>query len=308
MYLRFTTSKEYYEAFPHPRNVFGSRDFIALNTPRAEAVRYIIGYDDKGAPRLGMIAGLRDGEWHCPFSAPFGEIAYRKPQSLEHIYDFMVELARRFAPAPLDITLPPEIYDPAMLSKVAGVIVNLGPARLRMEYNYHYPLSQFPEFRSHLDAAFRNHFNHALAEGFELEKTEDTERVYGIIAANRAHRGYPLAMSLEQVRATLDVVKADLFVLRHPEGDTASALIYHTAPGIAQVIYWGDCPGHDKARPMNILPYFVLRYYADHQPDIHTLDIGPASSEGIPNPGLCHYKEAFGCRCSLKLVARLVEN
>lgn len=308
MYLRFTTAKEYYSSFPESLTVFGSQAFVSLNAGRASALAFAIGYDDKDAPRLGIVLGMKDGEWHCPFSAPFGEIAYRKPQSLEHIYDFLVELVRRLAPAPLNLTLPPEIYDRTMGAKIAGVVANLAPQRLRMEYNYHYPLEQLPDFRSHLDAAFRNHFNHALGEGFELEKTDDLTRVYNIIKANRDHRGYPLAMTLEQVRATIEIVAADLFVLRHPRGDAAAALIYHTAPGIRQVIYWGDFPGYDKARPMNILPYLILRHYADNQPDVHTLDIGPASTDGIPNTGLCRYKEAFGCRCGLKTVAHLIEN
>ena len=308
MYLRFTSSKEYYEAFPKAHNVFDSKEFVSLNASRAEPVRFAVGYDEKLTPRLGLVVGMKDGEWYAPFSAPFSAPAYNRPQALEHIYDFILELVRNLSPDPLNITLPPAVYDPMMLNKIAGVIVNLTPAKIRVEYNYHYPLSQFPEFRSGLDAGFRNHFNHALNEGFELEKTLDTERVYNIIAANRAHRGYPLAMSLEQVKETIAVVPADLFVLKHPSGDAASALVYHTAPGIAQVIYWGDMPGHEKSRPMNILPYLVLKYYSDNRPDIRILDIGPASTGGIPNTGLCRYKEAFGCRCSLKLVARLVEN
>lgn len=308
MYIRFTSSKEYYECFPKAKNVYGTQAFVALNADRVQAVRFVIGYDDNAAPRLGAVLGLKGEEWYCPFSAPFGEIAYRKPQALEHIYDFVVEVVRQVAPKPLHLTLPPDFYDPRMLSKISGVVVNLAPERLRMEYNYHYPMELFSDFRAHLDPAFRNHFNHALGEGFALEKTDDLELVYGIIAANRAHRGYPLAMSQEQVKATLDVVKADMFALRHPQGYAASALVYHSAPGIAQVIYWGDAPGLEKARPMNILPYLVLKYYAENRPDIRILDIGPASTEGIPNTGLCRYKEAFGCLCTLKLVVRLAEN
>ncbi len=308
MYVHFTSSKDFFGIFPQSRCVFGSKEFTLLNADKAEAVSYAVGYDEKMAPRLGLILGYREGEWRAPFSAPFAEVAYNRPQALEHIYDFLVELVRQLAPSPLCITLAPGFYDPAMLPKVAGVITNLAPDKLRVEYNYHYPLSQFPDFRANLDAGFRNHFNHALGEDFELEKTCDIERTYNIIAANRAHRGYPLAMSLDQVRETLEVVPADMFVLRHGPDDAAAALIYHTTPTIAQVIYWGDSPGHEKARPMNILPYLVLKYYAENQPDIRILDIGPASSAGIPNTGLCRYKEAFGCRCELKLVARLIEN
>lgn len=132
MYLRFTTAKEYYSSFPESLTVFGSQAFVSLNAGRASALAFAIGYDDKDAPRLGIVLGMKDGEWHCPFSAPFGEIAYRKPQSLEHIYDFLVELVRRLAPAPLNLTLPPEIYDRTMGAKIAGVVANLAPQRLRI--------------------------------------------------------------------------------------------------------------------------------------------------------------------------------
>lgn len=308
MYIQFTTSGQFYRAFPTVRCAFGSKKFIELNSGKAEPVRYAVGCDDNGGQRLGLVIGYRDGAWHAPFSAPFAEIAYRKPQALEHVYDFLLELTRQLAPSPLCLTLPPAIYDPVMVPKVAGVAANLEPDKLRFEYNYHYPLSRFADFRTFLDPSFRNHFNHALREGFTLEHTADLDRAYAIIRANRRHRGYPLAMSLQQVRETLEILTADLFVLEHPDGDAASAIIYHSAPGIAQVIYWGDSPGFEKARPMNILPYLVLKYYADNCPDIRILDIGPASTYGIPNTGLCRYKEAFGCLTELKLVARFAEN
>ena len=304
MYIQFTTSRLYHEAFPTARCVYGTAEFTALVAPRAEAVIHAVGSDDGEHPRLGLILGLREGAWMAPFSAPFAELAYRKPQALEHIYDFFTELHHQLGEAPLRVTLPPAVYDPAMIPKAAGTLANLPGARAAWDYNYHYPLSRAADFPRWLEAAFRNHYNFASRQGFTLEDTP-IARAYAVIAANRAHRGYPLAMSQEQVERTAEVVPVLALTLTSAAGDAASAIVYHTSPAVAQVIYWGDSPEHTHLRPMNILPLLVARRVKEVWPQAETLDIGPASTLGVPNAGLCRYKEAFGCLPQLKLTVTL---
>ncbi len=304
MYLQFTSASRFFEAFPAPRTVFGSQQFNELVAPRAEAVRYVVGSDDGLHPRLGLIIGMKQGQWHAPFSAPFAELAYRKPQALEHIYDFFTELQHQLCDTPLTVTLAPPFYDPAMIPKAAGTLANLPDARAAWDYNYHYPLERAESFASWLEPAFRNHYNFASRQGFTLEHS-DIARAYAVIAANRAHRGYPLAMSLEQVEATARVVPILALTMSCPEGDAASAIIYRTSPTVAQVVYWGDAPECTHLRPMNILPLLAARAVKEHWPQTEILDIGPASTAGIPNSGLCRYKEAFGCLPTLKLTVKI---
>lgn len=299
--VRMVTQDRYYQSFPSCRLPYSTKAFVDVNAAKAQAVRHFVSYDEKGAPRLGIILGYRDGKWLAPFSAPFAEIAYSKPQSLERIYDFLSELADLLQGAELQITLPPAFYDPQMLPAMHGVLANFAKKAV-WDYNYHLPVSNADEFYSTLNHQARKNYNHAIRHGFAFEKTEDTARAYAVIQANRNAHGYPLAMGIEQIRQTVAPgpggVCADFFVMSLEGEDVAAAMVYRISAEIAQVVYWGDAPGHSGKRPMNILPKFLLGHY--RAAGVKILDIGPSSTAGIPNLGLCRFKESIGCKLTLK--------
>lgn len=300
MIVRLLDPDAFFQAFPHERTIYGGRAFLELNASRADAVRHFAGYDQKGTPRLGIVLGYRQGRWLAPYSAPFGEIACNRPQSIETVYDFVSELADMLEDHSISITLAPAFYDAEMLPKEHAVLGNFADKTV-LDINYHYPLSRYDDFEAHLSRAARKNFHNAMRQGFEFEKTDDVARAYAVIKANRESKGYPLAMSLEQVQATVapaGPVKADFFVMCKDGDDVAAAMVYHAAPGIAQVIYWGDAPGFSAMRPMNALPFFLLGHY--RREGFEIVDIGPSSTNGVPNPGLCDFKESLGCLPSVK--------
>lgn len=55
-------------------------------------------------------------------------------------------------------------------------------------------------------------------------------------------------------------------------------------------------------RPMNYLAYQLYMYYA--KKGIRILNIGPSLEKGIPNYGLCSYKESIGCVAGSKYTYR----
>ena len=297
MIIRIVSPDEYFSAFPKSRNVFGSRSFVEITPGKAEAIRFFIGIDDENTtPRFGLIAGLKNGEWHAPYSAPFAEVAYSKPQHLEHIYDFISELTD-FLGAPLHITLPPIFYDEDMLPEITGIFANYAN-RVIFDFDYFYPTSEFTKYRESLESTPRYNLNKAQRTHFVFEKTSNLDKAYEVIRINRETHGYYLAMSLEQVRHTSEVIDIDAFMLTLEGKDVASAIVYHVSEGIAQVIYWGDIPGFSHLKPMNMLAYEVFGYYASH--GVRIVDVGPSSSNGVPNSGLCRFKKSVGCRMALK--------
>lgn len=299
MIVRIVGEAEFFSAFPDSPDVFSSQAFTDVNIGRAEAVRFFVGFDE-GKPVAGIILGLRDGAWHCPFSAPFGQIIWRSAPSLEHIYDFVSELADMLAGREISITLPPAFYNPQALTPAYGILANFA-RKTYWDFNYHYPLEHFPDFEARLDRAARKNFHRAKEQGFVFEATSDIARCYAVIKANRDSKGYPLAMSLGQVEATvrpLGPVEADFFVMSRQGKDVAAAMAYHVAEGIVQIVYWGDAPGFSAMRPMNILPYHIFGHYYECGERI--VDVGPSSSRGIPSVGLCRFKRSIGCELSLK--------
>lgn len=297
MIVRLASAEEFYKFFK-AQTIFGSRAFVEGNADRAQAVRFFVGYDEKERPRLGAVLGYRADEWLCPFSAPFGEISSAKDESVERIYDFVSELCDTLGGSPVSITLPPPFYGGEMLTRVCGVLTNYAK-KTYCDYNYHYDLSRSDDFEAHLTHAARKNYRHAQQQGFEFTQTADIDRAYAVIRANRESRGYPLAMSLQQVRRTVsEMVTAQFFLLTLDGADVAAAMVYDVAPGIGQVIYWGDAPGYSELRPMNMLPPLLFAHY--RKAGYRILDIGPSSKHGVPNPGLCRFKESLGCELTLK--------
>ena len=304
MSIKEITPQRYAELFGGLTTVFGSVEFTELNRAKAESVKYLVEDDD--APAFGIIVGLRDGVWHCPFSAPFGEIAFSadalnglknsdeggKSDVLRRLNRFVVGLRQFVGAGEFEIVMPPAFYDPERIGASVEALRNEFSNGWE-DVDFYYPLNQEFDFKSGLNRAARKNFNRAEAAGFQFEKTDDVERAYSVIKTNRDSKGYRLAMTLDDVLATIRVVQADFFVLSLDGEDVAAAMAYRVTPDIVQIIYWGDVPGYGEQRPMNILPYHIFGYYAER--GISIIDIGPSSTPGVRNEGLCRFKTSLRC-------------
>lgn len=298
MYVRLTTAEEYFRAFTHQATVFGTYDFNRQVRSNAEMVRYAIGCDDAdGYPLIGLILGLKEGVWMAPYSAPFALPAVSGHTDLESIYDFVNELTAMLSPLPLQVTLAPPIYDAPTQAAYAGVMGNCADKCI-FDYNYHYPLERVACMERHMTVSFRNQWHQASGSPMQWIPEAGIERAYACVKANHDAKKYPLRMSLQQLTDTSRCIRIDSFVIVADGGDIAGAIVYRTAPHIAQLIYWGDRPGYSALRPMNMMAVRLVQHYAALGMDI--LDFGPASSRGIPASGLCHFKRGLGCQMSLK--------
>lgn len=297
---------EYRQLFPHPRHVFNSVDFTELNKEKCSSVQYLCFSENKA--RIGLVVGEKDGQFWSPFSAPFGGFDANQPDRIEY-YDEAVALLKAHLEAAgksLKIVLPPTVYG-SYTAKMYNALIRGGAQLLFSELNYAYELDRFIDFEANLERSARKNFHNARQYPFEFQQLERTPenitRAYTVIRDNRESKGYALQMSLESVLQTAPVVEAEFFVMSLDGADVAAAMVYPVTEGINQVIYWGDAPGYADCRAMNYFTYKVFEHY--FQQGLKVLDIGPSSVEGIPNYGLCSFKENLGCTISLRHVFQL---
>lgn len=296
MELHEISADELFGLFDRTVTPYGGRAFNMLNSHRAEALRAFALFDGKNTPRLGILFGLRDGEWRLPFSAPFGEVLYRKEQHFETCLEFSRALAAEGLP--MRITLAPDIYDPVMLPRIKGAFAAVARDGFS-DYNYSYPLDRYASFSDGLSATARQKYRRSKGAGFEFHAYARPEEVYEVIRRNRSERGYPLAMSFQDLLSTASVgVEIDWHLLTLGTESVAAAVVYRLNPRVAQVIYWGDVAGFSSDRPMNLLAAEVTDLYKNL--GFSVLDIGPSSSAGVPDVGLCTFKESLGCELSFK--------
>jgi len=206
------------------------------------------------------------------------------------------------------MTLPPLMYEQTFLSKTTNALLRAGFEPEACDLNYSFDLRRMAG--DYLGLIWRNarkNLKRAQNHGLVLEPCSSIEECWGayeIIRKNREAKGYPLRMTWKQVERTIEILKADFFVVRHEDRGIAAAQVFHVARDIVQVIYWGELVESNHLRPMNFLPYELFRHYDGRGGSI--VDLGPSTEDSIPNYGLCDFKESIGCDTHLKL--RLIKN
>lgn len=298
MELRQVSAWEFAQTFPKPNHIYNSVAFTELNRRKCDEAAYLIFADTK--VRGGLIAGLRDGIWHSPFSAPYGGLvttARRPVDEIEEMYTLAAAFSRQQALG-LRVTLAPEFMDPDTFAKSVNVLSRMSSHTV-CDINHHAEIKSVTDPAQLFSYNARGALKQALRLPYTFEQLtptrENISRVHRVITLNHSHRGYPVHMTVDDIAATAPIVGADFFVLTLDGEDIAAAQIHHPWPGVAQIIYWGDVPGHQAQRPMHRLAAAIFGHYIGRG-DIDIVDIGISTVDGIPNPGLCFFKESIGCR------------
>lgn len=306
MQLYEVTSEEYAQAefYAH---VYNTPEFSELNKAKTSGLHYILIKDNK--TRFSIVLGEKGDSMCSPFSAPYGGFNMKTPQRIAYM-DEASALLKDWGKShdkKIKITLQPSVYDNTQLSKWANVMFRNGRLT-NIDLNYHFDLSRFPHYEDFIDRSARKNLHKAMAEDFVIShldssNADDISRAYGVISINRKEHGYPLRMSLQNVADTVKIIDADFFVVSHNGTDVAAAQVFKVTDDVAQVIYWGDLRQYASLRTMNFLAYKVFEYY--YQKGFRILDIGPSTEDGVPNNGLCDFKEAIGCSVTQKLFFEL---
>lgn len=313
MTVKEVTAEEYAAtAFEHP-HVYNSVEFARLNAHKTDGLRYLT-FTRDGVTKAGMIAGERDGRLLSPFSAPFGgfsTVGHLRLDTVEQAVEALCGYATR-AGMDISIVLPPQLYAPTLTAHCINALSRRATIK-HIDLNYYFTLSKCHGYEQFIDRSARKNLRRALSAPLELEAVARDDRkgmatAYDIIRRNREEHGYELRMSLDDVAATTEIIDADFFLLRHAtSGDiVAAAQVFHVAKGIAQVIYWGDLRAYGSMRPMNGLARMLFEHY--HNAGLSTLDIGPSTTGGVPNLGLCDFKTGIGCDIVPKFAFEIAAN
>ena len=299
MEIKRVSLDEYEDFIPHHPHIYNSAAFACVNANKASSLHCLLFMDGSKA-RMGIIMGERDAKLCSPFSAPFGGFSYHDNQRTEFVFEACSLLASYVGNTDLraEITLPPEFYDKNMMTKQVAALASIGSISASC-INAYFHTQRYGGYEQMLTHSAIKNLKRGMKAGFEFVATthdnlEIAKRAYDVIAANRAEHGYPLSMSWEDIMVTINVIDADFFLLTKDGEDVASAVVFHVADNIVQVIYWGDRSQWSHLRSMNILAHHIFEFYSNKGIDF--VDVGPcASDDGNINYGLTTFKETVGC-------------
>jgi len=296
---------EYALVFPKPYHAFNSVDFNVLNQNKCDEIKFLLFKSKKN--RLGLIGGVTDKTLKSPFSAPFGGFSFLDINVgidyVEDAFECFDKYCFEEGLKRVDLTFPPTFYQESFISKVVNTAYRCNYQISKIDINHSFFLLDFNDqyvnytltynARKNLKISFEK--NLAFRKGIG---ENDLVIAYEVIKQNRAARGFPLRMSFDEVYKTSKILKTDCFIVSYSDLSIASAIVFHVAEGIVQVIYWGDDPKWMSNRTMNFLSFKLFEYYKET--GINVVDIGPSSENSIPNHGLADFKESIGCRVHLK--------
>jgi len=306
MELIEVSSNEYGQIVGKKGPVFCSESFLELNKEKVDHIHYLILKNSKA--RLAFAIGEKDSEWKAPFSAPFSvPIELKKSTDIEYYWDFAKTLSdyvKNHGGKNINIYLQPDIYNAEQNSKIINAFLGNDFSVLYQEVNFSIDLGKFtPEtYENFIQYNARKNLRIANRSNLQFMKCQDWDskkQAYDIIMINREGKGYYLAMTFKQVMDTAKIVDHEFFLVKRNDIFIASAIVFHVTKEIVQVVYWGDIPDVGEYKPINYLAYELIKYYENTE--IKKIDIGPSSPNGIPNYGLCNFKESIGCDVSSKV-------
>lgn len=288
------------------KNIFNTTEFSELNRCKVDDIIYIIVYKND-SPRFGCVFGKVGNEWKSPFSAPYGYIEpLKKEQTVANFEDALKaveDVARENGCRKISITMPPAFYDNDVINTWYALMINSGWKEKYVDINFAMNVKHLAE-----DYAKKIHYNarrnlriasEAGLKIIECKSLDEKRHAYNTIKINRESKEYPLRMSEEQVMKTIKFVPAHMYAVTDDSGMLAASLIYDVTDTTAQIVYWGDIPGCQEKKVINYLGYELLKIYSER--GFSYLDIGPSTENGIPNYGLCDFKDSIGCERTAKL-------
>lgn len=299
------TAQEYEKTVGQDIPVFSRKDFLELNSKKVDKIYYLVGKDSKR--RFAFAVGSKNNEWLAPFSAPFSNIVLLKKNiTIDQIWSFIIAL-NLFAKAEnaqsINICLPANTYNEQTNVRLINALLGNGYKMLYCDVNYSLNLNNIclDNYATSINQKARRNLKIALNNNLQLihcDSFEDKSKAYDIIKKNREYRGFPLRMTKAQLMETIQIVDHDFFIVKVNNTELAAAVVYHTMSDVAQVVYWGNLPETERYKPINYLAFKLIEFYKKQ--DFKLLDIGTSTEEGIPNYGLCTFKESVGCNASMK--------
>jgi acetyltransferase-like isoleucine patch superfamily enzyme len=299
------THKEFEQVIFNPLHNYGKADFNDLNKNKCELVYYLLFKETKF--RLGIIGGIRKGVFHSSYSAPFGSFLYvNKNIGIDHIdsaVDALIEWAKTKKLKSIHLILPPPLYDETFISKQTNSFFRKNFTLSDVDVNFSFKTELFKEnYFEIIQKNARNNLNKALKSNlkfYKCDSTEEKEKAYNVIVKHKRTKGYPLKMTWNQITDTGRFIEQDFFLVYNLENvPVASAIVFHSAKSVVQIIYWGEDLEYAHLRTMNFLAYKIFEYYSVL--NYKYIDLGPSSENSVPNIGLCDFKESIGCDVTLK--------
>lgn len=282
--------------------IFNSPEFQSI---KANPKRFFVLFVD-GKLACRVIYYIENNQALSGHQASFGAVDFETELTVDRLKYFLVEVHQLLsdsAIASVGYRLPATIYPQAHL--VLEVLTELGFKVVVAETNQHLVIRE-EKFSQIIRNNERKKLNQSSAANYMYKKLEFSEldAVYTLVSETRSRRGFPVTMSLTELRASFNVMPDQyvLFGLFDEETLIAASVSIMVTNDILYNFYHADKVEYRRRSPLVMLLDNIYQYCQLNK--IKVLDLGISTNQGKLNEGLYKFKENLGCIDSKKLTVK----
>ncbi len=294
-------------------DLFNDADFFKLHAAPSDLYIQLLNSKQEVCAKLAFFEANNDRHYISPKRGTFGGLSLSTTLELPVLETFVAEVIQllkvRQAKS-VTIKLAPFSHDAALSALMTNILLRNGFQLNNHELNYDMVVNTEP-LSSRVSTGNRKRIKKCLNEGFvsQYHPLADIAQIYEVIKVNRARRGFPLTMTLEQVQTMLALFPDRYHLFSVHDSDNQDALMIASAICIAvsasvlYVFYWGDIAGYERYSPITLLASHIYAFCQENE--FTLLDVGTSSLSGEPSYGIAQFKRNLGFSESLKPDFRL---
>lgn len=286
-------------------DIFNTESYFRIHADNRDRFFRLVAGEDDRVHAVAHFSEVEPGLFRSPARGTYAGIDLETPTygPLVRFIQDIEDHLREAGATRVTLSTAPFAHDP---QKSAWLFQNLSERGYVVELsqlNYSVPIDEV-DLLAKMRHNNRKRYRKCAREGFVFsERGNDGAReVYDVIARNRAHRGYPISMSFDEVWRMVEAFPGAVFFygVEH-EGETvAAAVCIRLNRRVLYTLYWGDVPGYARHSPVAFLAAGV--YASARERGFRLMDTGTVPSmQSGPAEGLIRFKENLGCRATLKL-------
>jgi hypothetical protein len=257
-----------------------------------------------GVAQARMSVFLENGRAFSPYRGSFGSVEMAGDLSETDLKIFLAEVLEFVQKQDCQkfyIRHPPACYHPEVAGKVKNVLLFLGFQVSLTDLNFHFPVTD-QTFESRLHLSERRRLRKCENSGFQLveEKNPNIPEVYAFIQNARKRKNYSLSLDLASLEKLFSAFPEQYQVFSVRSQNQLVALTVTVR--VNEQILYNFYPA-DHAEFLNFSPIvFLLKglYAYCQSRNIGIIDLGTATDQGMPLPGLIRFKQNLGAETSEK--------
>ena len=285
--------------------IFNTRQFFELHRSTKSFYFQLISGDPAQVLGVAHFSEVAPGHYRSPRRGTFGGFEFREKLRMEVVEGVVAQVEQQLIDAgaeAIEILHPPASFNPPAAAVLYNILARRGYCIQPPELDYTLAINN-EDFLERVEYNLQKRIKKCQREnirGVEVEPLQH-RRVYDVISANRAARGFSVSMTYDGIEQMVTTFPDRLVFFGVFAGSDmiASSICIRLSPTLLYVFYWGDLPGWQEYSPVSLLAMTIYDYACRN--GCLQLDLGTSTIDGVPNYGLINFKRGMGCQESLKL-------